>query len=110
MRRVIPWEDVTGDAVRLAENGDVIAREIGDDFPVEFIRCATVVFEIAGEGGDIGIGGALWFASVAGFDGGEFGCALSNQNAEVGEQAAAIKRGSFAPGPFIKSLAGGADG
>ncbi len=54
LRRVVPGNDVTGDAERLAEGHHRVAVEIGQRFAVDLVGGAGIELEIARQGDDVG--------------------------------------------------------
>ena len=98
LHRVVPRDDVAGDAVRLAEGVDGVAGEIGDGLAHQLVGGAAVELDVARERPGVGAGLAERLADVAGLELGRGPRhASSTSRPSAGEQPAALGGGGGGP-------------
>ena len=97
LHRVVPRDDVAGDAVRLAQGQDRVAGVVGDRGAVHLVGRAAVELEVARQRQRVGLGLAERLADVLRLEPGELVRLLEHQLAEPDEDAAALERRHPAP-------------
>ena len=107
LRRVVPRDDVAGDAVGLLHRQHGVAVEIGQGGAVMLVAGAAVELEIAGAGGDVGLGLLHRLAGIGGLEPPQRLEIRLDGAADAGQDAAALDRRHPAPGPVVEGPARG---
>ncbi|CAM5187054.1 hypothetical protein CDEN61S_04010 [Castellaniella denitrificans] len=96
--RVVPGDDVAGDAVRLAHRHHQGAGVVGQGLAVQLVAGARVVFEVARQGGDVVARGAQRLAGVARLQAGQLVGLVQHGAAPGRQQAAPVAGAGQRPG------------
>ncbi len=109
-QRVVPRDDLAGDADRLAQRE--AHRIVGhrDDVAVNLRRQAAVVLEAGGDVGDVELGFDDRLAGVAGLELGELVAARAHDLRQLEQHAAAVLRRRVLPRTLVERGARGLDG
>ncbi len=99
LHRVVPGNDVPGDAMGLAHREHGIAGLIGQGLAMQLVGGPGVVLEIARQGRGIGAGHLQRLAGVPGLDLRQLFVVLQHRLAQARQQAPALQGRQAAPGP-----------
>ena len=100
LRRIVPGEDVAGDAVRFMHDADVIAVQEGNDVAMDLVGGAAIELEIADGRVDVGARLAHRLAGIAGLQPGQLVEMILDLEGELRDQPAPLGRGETPPGPL----------
>ena len=94
---IIPWHDMAGHPVRLAQGIDGVAFLIGDRLPMQLIRSAPVKFQITGQGNRIIARLAQRLAHIERLHPGKRLNLLQNKSRGPQQHPAPLQRGGLTP-------------
>ncbi len=97
LHRVVPRDDVPGDAVRLAQGEHRVARLVRQRLAVQLVAGAAVVLEVAGQGGGVDPRGLERLAGVTRLELRELLVALGDGDRKTRHQTAALGCGQASP-------------
>ncbi len=109
LHRVVPRDDVAGNAVRLAPGEDAVAVLVGDGLAVQLVAGAGVELEVAHQRQRVGARLLDGLAAVALLDERQFVDVLGDLLRELVEQAAAVGGAHLVP-DTVEAVARGAHG
>ncbi len=96
--RIVPRDDVSGDAARFAQHHHLVARQEGNGVAMDLVGGATVIFEVAGGDADVVAGELHRLAGICGLDLRELLQPVEDQQAEPAEQPSTLQGRHGAPG------------
>ena len=102
--RIIPRDDVTGDAVRLAQHADRVAVEKRDDLSVHLVGGAAVILEVARQHLHVVARRGQRLAGVRSFQAREALGVVGNSLRELRQNPAALRCGHPSPGAGKRAL------
>ena len=97
LHRIVPWDDVAGDAVWFAHGVDGVTFKKRDGRTVDFIDSTAVELHVTGKGDNIIAGLGDRFANVHRFKCRQLIDVIKSQFANAMQDAATLKCSKFAP-------------
>ena len=106
LHRVVPWHDVTGDAMGFAQGVDGVAVEIGNGLAMHLVGRTAIELHVAGERDGVVTRLSQRLADIGGLKFGQYVDLVEHPLADTGENAATLDRGHASPHALKRGMRG----